>query len=102
MLRRVGPSAAAGEPAESTDSGQPAVVPPPDAYPPPTQLQRATDDGVLVKGYFEWSATDNTRNLSQGGRDYPAVYSLWGCRQQLGSNRRPDRPERAPTDSEGP
>jgi beta-glucosidase len=39
-----------------------------------THLQRATDDGVPVKGYFEWSAQDNLEWIRGFGNRYGIVY----------------------------
>ena len=39
-----------------------------------TQLQRATADGVPVKGYFYWSAMDNLEWTAGYGNRYGIVY----------------------------
>jgi beta-glucosidase len=39
-----------------------------------TQLQRATDDGVPVKGYFQWSLMDNFEWVDGFGKRFGLVY----------------------------
>ena len=39
-----------------------------------TQLQRATADGVPVKGYFYWSSMDNLEWTAGFGNRYGIVY----------------------------
>jgi beta-glucosidase len=39
-----------------------------------TQLQRATADGVPVKGYFQWSLMDNFEWTAGYGKRYGLVY----------------------------
>jgi beta-glucosidase/6-phospho-beta-glucosidase/beta-galactosidase len=39
-----------------------------------TQLQRATADGVPVKGYFQWSTMDNFEWIAEFGNHFGLVY----------------------------